>query len=116
MSGCWLAIFMHNNTRYVGHVGTDVDKADITEKAKSAWRDAVDEGRITPVSAFNPVGPNLPQINRLNLKEDAAEFYGLYEPNGSAYTVVLGALARDPKRRRIAKVCAMNTNGDINVF
>ena len=66
MSGCWLVVFRHNGNTYAGHIGTDTNSTNAnTVQAKAAWRNAVAAGQITPIAAFNPVGPTQPAVQNL---------------------------------------------------
>lgn len=118
MSGCWLTIFRYNGTNYAGHIGTSLSSTNpLTVQAKAAWRNAVTGNHITPIAAFNPItGFNM---TNLNLKGQAAEFYGAWEPNRSVYTVVLAAsmdIKGGAQRRRIAKVISQNPSVDVTDF
>ena len=113
MSGCWLVIFQFNGARYAGHIGTeDAPTTPNSLQAKAAWRNAVNANQIVPVAAFNPVG-NLPPNGTLNLKNEAAEFYGAFEPTGHVYTVVMTVSGTS---RRIAKVIPQVTTADVVGF
>jgi hypothetical protein len=116
MSGCWLVIFDYNGTRYAGHIGTDTSPTSAnTIQAKAAWRNAVAANQITPVAAFNPVGPNLP-MGTLNLKNEAPEFYGAFKASGAVCTVVLSSGAGSGPTRRVVRVVQMQTTADVTAF
>ena len=117
MSGCWLVIFQRNGRQYAGHIGTDTSPVSAnTLQARAAWRNAVIAGQIVPVAAFNPVGPNLPALGTLNLKNEAPEFYGAFTENGNMYTVVLTAPGHGGPTRRIARVVQMPVTHDVTAF
>jgi len=117
MSGCWLVIFQYNGVQYAGHIGTYLEPTHRdTLQAQAAWRNAVNAGTITPVKAFNPVGPNLPAIGTLNLKGESPEFYGAFNPAGQVFTVVLTIPGGGGTKRRIAKVVPMPTTVDVTAF
>ena len=113
MSGCWLVIFQLNGALYAGHIGTeDAPTSANSLQAKAAWRNAVNANQIAPVAAFNPVA-NLPPNGTLNLKNEAAEFYGAFEPSGQVYTVVMTVKGTS---RRIARVLPRPTTPDVVGF
>jgi hypothetical protein len=117
MSGCWLVIFQYNGVRHAGHIGTDTSPTSAnTLQARAAWRNAVNANRIVPVAAFNPVGPNLPALGTLNLKNEAAEFYGAYTANGIVYTVLLTSPGVGGPTRWIARVVQIPTTPDVTAF
>ncbi|HKC54904.1 MAG TPA: hypothetical protein VKC35_02225 [Vicinamibacterales bacterium] len=113
MSGCWLVIFQLNGATYAGHIGTeDAQATPNSVQAKAAWRNAVNANQIAPMAAFNPVG-TLPATSTLNLKNEAAEFYGAFEPTGQVYTVVMTHAGTS---RRIARVLPRQTTPDVVGF
>jgi hypothetical protein len=113
MSGCWLVIFQCNGATYAGHIGTEDNATTANSvQAKAAWRNAVTANHIAPMGAFNPVG-NLPASSTLNLKNEAAEFYGAFEPTGQVYTVVMTVSGPS---RRIARVLNRPTTPDVVGF
>lgn len=114
MSGCWLVVFSYNGKTYAGHIGTDTDpNTDNTKQAKAAWRNAVNNGQIVPIAAFNPVA--VPAAN-LNIKNEAPEFYGGFASNGEVYTIVLTIDKLGGNKRRIAKVLKINPGPDVTAF
>jgi hypothetical protein len=118
MTGCWLVIFEHRNDGqlYAGHIGTETDLMSAnTRQARAAWRDAVTNDQIVHQHAFNPVGPNLPAFNTLNLGPEAAEFYGAFSENATVHTVVF-ALPHEGNAKRIASVVPMETSLDVTGF
>jgi len=116
MSGCWLVIFDYNGTRYAGHIGTDTSPTSAnTLQAKAAWRNAVTAGLVTPVAAFNPVGPNLP-MGTLRLNNEAPEFFGAFKASGATYTVVMSTAAAGGTTRRVVRVVQMPTTADVAAF
>jgi hypothetical protein len=103
--------------RYAGHIGTDTSPTTAnTLQARAAWRDAVRANQIVPVAAFNPVGPNLPALGTLNLKNEAPEFYGAFTASGTVYTVILTVPGIGGPTRRIARVVKMPTTPDVTAF
>lgn len=117
MSGCWLVIFQYNGQQYAGHIGTELTPTTPNSvQAKAAWRNAVNAGHITPVAAFNPVGPGLPAQAALNLKGEAPEFFGAFESTGTVYTAVLTIPGAGGTERRIARVVRMATTPDVTDF
>ncbi|TLM79368.1 hypothetical protein ACONUD_13265 [Microbulbifer harenosus] len=117
MSGCWLVIFRFQGVDYAGHIGTDTaPDTPASLQAKAAWRNAVNTQQIQPIAAFNPVGPNLPATNMLNIRGEAPEFYGAFEQSGQVYTVVLTAPGYGGTARRIARVVQMQTTQDVTDF
>jgi hypothetical protein len=113
MSGCWLVIFQFNGATYAGHIGTeDSRETPNSIQAKAAWRNAVNANHVVPMGAFNPVG-HLPATTTLNLKNEAAEFYGAFEPSREVYTVVLTVSGTS---RRIARVIKQPTTPDVVGF
>jgi hypothetical protein len=117
MSGCWLVIFQYNGVQHAGHIGTDTSPTTpATVQAKAAWRNAVNNGQIVPVAAYNPVGPNLPGVGQLNLQGEAPEFYGAFTAAGQVYTVVLTSPGTGGPARRIARVVLMPTTPDVTAF
>lgn len=111
MSGCWIAVFTNQGTRYVAHIGTD-DFPDTSNsiQAKNAWRNAEANQGFTLVNAFNPVGPDLPG-SALQKRGKAQEVYAAVETAGGGgfFTVVLGNPAHNPGPgpRKIYHVVAM---------
>jgi hypothetical protein len=130
MSGCWLVIFDYRGVRSAGHIGTDTDPDTPNSiQAKNAWRNAVNNGQITPVAAFKPTA--LPK-GILDRQHQGLFYYGAFEPNGNVYTVVLDCLSHQPTAynmgltpantlphpglHRIAHVFPMGTSPDVPEF
>lgn len=56
MTGCWLAIFSHQDVRYVAHIGTDGNaNTENTIDAKTAWNTAINATTVRPLAAFDPL-------------------------------------------------------------
>jgi hypothetical protein len=116
MTGCWLAIFRYNGVQYAGHIGTHLDaNTPLTIQARDAWRNAVTNRDIFPVAAFKPT-EDLPPESALNIKGQAAAFYGAFERT-KAWTVVLThSKGWPPDLRRIAHVLPRRTTPDVAAF
>jgi hypothetical protein len=117
MTGRWVVVFILESTgqRFVGHIGTSWEWGDLAGYAKWAWRNAVEKDLVTPWKAYNPVDPTQISLDpdRLDLKGEAAEFYGAIQPAGRCSTVLLTC----PKggsngTRRVAAVVGMRTTTD----
>lgn len=90
MSGCWITRFNLNGIRYIGHIGTGSTRVlDGTRQANDAWKNAVSDGRVTQVSAFNPTR-GMTSAQMFVDKALSKEFYAVVDAQGKFYTLVLG--------------------------
>ena len=59
-TGCWVVVFRIGPTVCFGHIGTKTDPMTPESQAvKTAWKDAVRDGAITPLKAMKPT-TNIP--------------------------------------------------------
>ncbi|MCB9524907.1 MAG: hypothetical protein H6702_16225 [Myxococcales bacterium] len=118
MTGCWLTTFTFNGQRYAGHVGTDSNSAENTQRAKDAWRNAMADYAITCHQAVKPTANDqLPPGNMGLAPNEGFELYGAWGQDGSVYSLILGAQpGGNAQRRRIASVVRTRPNMDIHEF
>lgn len=91
MSGCYLFRYIWRGTRYVAHVGTDVNSPENTRIAKQIWRDFVERQGPIDVVGCNVVRET--PLDALAACQSAMlepKVAGYFAPNGSARILTFG--------------------------
>ena len=110
MSGCWIMSYVRNNTRYVGHVGTDnLPTTANSIAAKAAWNAYVAGAAPGSFSGFNPfndpwAGPVPQQLPG----ESARKTFALVTALNVFHTVICYPQTNKPTRIRIAGIQTNN--------
>jgi hypothetical protein len=98
MSGCFLFRYVAQGTR-VSHVGTADDReSQQTQNAKADWKAFLAQSGATavmggaPADYFNDAERTRAKVGRMSAMPSV---YGLFEPNGDAYAVLLAPILID---------------------
>jgi hypothetical protein len=118
MSGCYLFRYVVSGETWIAHVGTyDLPTSQLSIKAKACWKDYAGSPRPSgimgqsPLRFYSPFEVGAAKIGKLG---GVPEIYGLFEPKGKFYSILLAPVGRDVEEipearslRKLMKFCAL---------
>ncbi|MEY1555827.1 hypothetical protein AB3Y40_09355 [Yoonia sp. R2331] len=94
MSGCYLFRYRRNGDMRVAHVGTHDANAELSTRAKDAWKAYAAQPHITEIYGFDPIRDVSDNLMRTTIGQGPdPKIFGAWDPNGIAY---IGMSVDDP--------------------